>query len=51
MKSIGIRLNELVDKKRRALDKNDFNLAKKMKDEIDSLRKSVLNTKLVFEST
>ena len=51
LKSIGIRLNELVDKKRQALEKNDFNLAKKLKDEVDHLRKSVLSAKLHFEET
>lgn len=46
MKSIGTKLNELVERKRQALDKHDFNLAKKYKDEIDNLRMSVLSTKL-----
>ena len=51
LKSIGIKLNELVEKKRLALDKQDFNLSKKMKDEIDQLRMSVLNARLQFETT
>ena len=39
-------MNELVERKRQALDKHDYNLAKKLKDEIDKLRMSVLNSKL-----
>ncbi|CDW76992.1 UNKNOWN [Stylonychia lemnae] len=51
MKAIGIKLNELVDKKRQALDKQDFNLAKKLTDEIQALRTTVLNARLQFEDT
>ena len=51
MKAIGIKLNELLDKKKQALDKQDFMLAKKLRDEIENLRGSVLNAKLQFEDT
>jgi excinuclease UvrABC nuclease subunit len=51
MKGIGIKLNELVEKKKHALSKHDFNLAKKLREEIESLRSTVLNAKLQFEDT
>lgn len=38
MKAIGIKLNELLDKKKQALDKQDFNMAKKLRDEVENLR-------------
>ncbi len=46
MKNIGTKLNELVQKKKIALDKYDFPLAKKLKEEIEGLREVVLNARL-----
>ena len=36
LKGIGSKLNELVEKKTKARAKSDFNLAKKIKEEIDN---------------
>ena len=46
MKNIGIKLNELVEKKKHALDKYDYNTAKRLRDEIEALRHTVLNARL-----
>ena len=51
MKQIGIKLNELVGRKKNAIDKHDYDLAKKLKEEVELLRETVLGARLIFEDT
>lgn len=51
LRGIGQKINELVERKRVALERNDFGLAKKLKEEIDSIRRSVYNARLHFQES